>query len=455
MLIWKSIANLSDLNTHKTLGDACINLGLPEPSDEGSKRERLEGSFDTLLDSGLSRVAERVLDGDLRLDAETRNSIQDELWTALGTPEIPKKTRHEISRDFDVTKYAYSSDRFMTFLASLWVLGEESPFDFLLGSIKGLHSDIVQHVFRNPGDWSTEYLFEQLGAFEASDTRFVRFIEGLVSADIIPDEVAQRNITDILNKHLQSVGVELRQVNTDGGYPVFGIVSTQSARNRRPKNLIFASPTKPDLRFVNAIDNDIEIVGASAANVLVYDRPIGNDGLRWCDLQAWWKETQSIGNDVEAKKTLYARLAHSLPVASPPQQNLFSLYHEINGSAIPSLPVLLPEVWLHWDHKTVKERGRDALLRFRMDFLLLLPQQQRVVIEVDGAHHFTDSDGRPSSTKYAANVRGDRDLKLSGYEVFRFGAAELQDRESARAMLQPFFVDLFRRFSVSPRKDMP
>jgi hypothetical protein len=47
-------------------------------------------------------------------------------------------------------------------------------------------------------------------------------------------------------------------------------------------------------------------------------------------------------------------------------------------------------------------------------------------------------------------VRGDRELKLAGYEVFRFGAAELQDREQARTLLRQFFADLFRRFGVTP-----
>ena len=62
-------------------------------------------------------------------------------------------------------------------------------------------------------------------------------------------------------------------------------------------------------------------------------------------------------------------------------------------------------------------------------------------------------DGRPDGTKYADNMRGDRDLKLSGYEVFRFGATELQNRESARILLQQFFSDLFRRFNVSSHRD--
>ena len=119
---------------------------------------------------------------------------------------------------------------------------------------------------------------------------------------------------------------------------------------------------------------------------------------------------------------------------------------------MPDLPALLPEVWLHWDPKTVRERGPQALLTSRMDFLLLLPHGQRVVLEVDGSQHFS-TNGRPDGTKYADNLRGDRDLKLRGYEVFRFGATELLDRERGRTLLQQFFGDLFRRSHVTPRAD--
>ena len=48
---------------------------------------------------------------------------------------------------------------------------------------------------------------------------------------------------------------------------------------------------------------------------------------------------------------------------------------------------------------------------------------------------------------------GDRDLKLSGYEVFRFGAAALLDRERVRALPEQFFADLFRRFAVTAHRD--
>ena len=86
-----------------------------------------------------------------------------------------------------------------------------------------------------------------------------------------------------MNGVLQRYGVELRESGTAAGYPTFTTVSTRMGGNRSPKNLIFASPDKPDIRFRNVVDNDIEIV-TNADKVLVYDHPIGADGLRWRDL---------------------------------------------------------------------------------------------------------------------------------------------------------------------------
>lgn len=53
------------------------------------------------------------------------------------------------------------------------------------------------------------------------------------------------------------------------------------------------------------------------------------------------------------------------------------------------------------DPKTVKERGPHALLRFRMDFLLLMPQGARVVIEADGKNRYAHDDGRADCARYA------------------------------------------------------
>lgn len=62
-----------------------------------------------------------------------------------------------------------------------------------------------------------------------------------------------------------------------------------------------------------------------------------------------------------------------------------------------------------------------------MDFLLLLPSRVRVVIECDGQQHYADDTGKASPRRYAEMMATDRDLRLKGYEIYRFGGAELTD----------------------------
>ncbi|MDO0911057.1 hypothetical protein QQM39_09390 [Streptomyces sp. DT2A-34] len=85
-----------------------------------------------------------------------------------------------------------------------------------------------------------------------------------------------------------------------------------------------------------------------------------------------------------------------------------------------------------------------------MDFLLLLPHGQRIVLEVDGSQHYTRDHGRtPDTAKYAEMMAGDRDLKLRGYEVYRFGHDELRDEASALNLLGRFLPELFQRYGMN------
>nr|CEL13507.1 hypothetical protein [Kibdelosporangium sp. MJ126-NF4]CTQ99192.1 hypothetical protein [Kibdelosporangium sp. MJ126-NF4] len=369
-----------------------------------------------------------------------RNNVEDALWALSDHPPIPKRIRREIGRRLNHGQLVHQGGKLMRLLRRVWVL-DDNPYSVWLDENYGLYGEVNQHFFRHPEDWSVEDLFEHVGALDAVDKRFAVFLEGLVSADVVPDVGGQRVVADVINTALHQAGLELREVGEEGGYPVFGVISTRAPRGR-PKNLIFASQEKPDIRFSDAIDNHVEIV-TNADKVLVYDRPIGTDGLKWRDLQMWWQEAQSIEDAVEVKTSLYRRLKASLPVNSPPQRLLFELYHQIHSSIMPDMPALLPEVWLHWDPRTMRLRGRDALLNSRMDFLLLLPHGKRIVLEVDGSQHYS-RDGRADPALYAKTMRGDRHLALSGYEVFRFGAAELRDDGEARVMVKEFFGELFR-----------
>lgn len=441
----QQIARLKDSNTNGGLMTLCAELELPFPTAPETKAERLATGFAQIPDAGIPELARRFI-VKCQPDAHVRNVIQDMLWSGEGYPDIPKRARRELAQALSQVELFIDPCRFDELLDKLWDLGTDL-FAVIFGRAPtGLRAEIQQHMHRNPGDWSADVLFDKLDAYAASNRRFALFLEGLVSADVRPDEPSQRRFVTTVNECLRGCGVELRETGSVGGYPVFSIVSLHSGVRGRPKNLIFASSVKPDLRLSDAIDNDIEIV-TNADKVLVFDRPIGADGLTWEELQLWWAETNQISDSIEAKNSLYKRLLASLPADSPPQVLMFKAFFKSFEKAVPQLPVLLPEVWLHWDPQTVKQRGTEALFRFRMDFLLLMPHGVRIVIEVDGKQHYADTNGRADAALYAREMAADRDLKLAGYEVFRFGAAELLASD-AEEKVRTFFHSLFKRYNV-------
>jgi very-short-patch-repair endonuclease len=178
---------------------------------------------------------------------------------------------------------------------------------------------------------------------------------------------------------------------------------------------------------------------------LIYDRPIRRDGLLWSELVEWWA-AQEGGASGDSARALGLRLHVSL--ASDAERNLFEAYFRLYKPRLGlALPALIPQVYLHYDPAVVKNlRHRAALPRQRMDFLMLLPNHQRVVIEVDGAHHFS-RDGKPSLAVYADMVSADRDLRLNGYEIYRFGANELVG-DGAPDVIARFFERLLKFHKV-------
>jgi very-short-patch-repair endonuclease len=442
-LLRQPICGLSGSVRHVDIPDLRDELGLsdPAPADVGSKAERVAAAFNCTPDEALPVVAERYLARRWVHPAE-RNELQDVLWAELPAVRLVKKHRRAISEALSPDDLYVDAEQFDKLICSLFVVVDAEGLGFW-GLGKGLHEEIKQHVYRNT-DWPTSYLFEKLGALDATDRRFALFLEGMASPEVRPDEQSQREFAAKLTHLLEPAGAEMRETGERDGYPVFSLVAKHAAQRGAVKHLIFASQVKPDLRFVDAINGDIEIV-TNVDKVVVYDRPIGAAGLCWRDLQDWWARTDSrAGGDPKA--TLYRRLQACLPANSPPQRNLFDGYHKTFGAAIPGLPALLPEVWLHWDPVAVRERGAAALTRHRMDFLMLLPHGLRVVIEVDGKQHYAGDDGQADVHRYAKMVSADRELTLAGYYVFRFGGAELAS--ASDPCIAEFFIAMFKRFGV-------
>lgn len=427
----------------------CDEIGLPEaPDDEGlTKRQYITSRLERLAREDEVRHVATKFVSCYPLGAYGNDGTYDleELLWETREPLVSPRIRREVAEALDAVDLFTEPDAFLELLARLFVLGaNDIPF---LDDRSSLHWNIRQHLIRNPEDWSVPQLFQELGALKCSSERFRKLIEALAGPEARPDEASQRSFVMTANSVLAAHGFKLVETGEIDGYPSFSFIRPGDPSWGRPKNIIFASSAKPDLRFRDAVDNDIEIV-TREKEVLVFDEPI-NGVLLWRDLQSWWARRECIVEPEHAKRTLYQRLLSSLPQSSPPQCLLFRAFFEHYRDQVPSLPALIPEVWLHYDPRTIHQRGRDALLRQRMDFLMLLPAGVRIVLEVDGQHHYSySSRDRPAPQRYAELVKSDRELKLCGYDVYRFGATELCG-PMGKQLVSSFFDDLFRKHSIT------
>lgn len=213
------------------------------------------------------------------------------------------------------------------------------------------------------------------------------------------------------------------------------------------KNLIFAANgPKPELVLRDAVNNDIEIT-RNGEYCLVFDQPIPADGLTYSQLIEWWRKRQGSPEDAPAREVgldLHNRLRASLG-DNKVELRVFDAYAARYKEHGFDIPALIPQVYLHFDPATQLARrsagqSGSPLQRQRMDFLILFSSRHRVVIEVDGKQHYANGD-TASPALYSEMVAEDRRLRLTGYEVYRFGGAELM-KSGADKMVADFFDQL-------------
>ncbi len=435
------LGNQKEYFTDARIPELLHDLGLDDCTEYSSKREHLSNAAHAASDTQRLLAAGRALQI-LKLPLNERDQLQELVWDDGSTPNIPGRFRRELAEKLAPVDLFLDVSGFEEVLNEFWWVDTVSISDGWTGPT--LWEEIFRH-YVNHDDWDVVTVFDKLGAFRCSPARFGRFIEALASSRVRPNEPAQRLFIETVNSALTKSGIQLVPGVGEDAYLTASLAYIGSGKQSSPKNLIFASKTKPDLRLCNALDNDIEVM-TGADDVLIYDRPIAPSGVLWKDLQDWFAQTHGIPME-QAKKRLYQRLKNCLPASSPPQQLAFASFYKAFNTAVPDLPALIPEVWFHWDPQTVAVRGKDALLRSRMDFLLLLPGGVRIVIEIDGKHHYCDNEGKPSPQRYAEMMTADRSLRLVGYEVYRFGAHELL-QVNAEAVLISFYRSLFERYSL-------
>lgn len=424
---------MKDHYTHELLTGVLASLGL-DASASGSKRERVAAALAGLGPETVARVAVEAGQGmgDLAL------ADSGECFLEEGRPPLSEITRRDVARCFG-HDLAGSRD-LVEMLRPLFVL-EDPATMFIAGS---LADDLHRFASGAEPAWDAERVFTEIGALTCSRARFGELLAA-AAHPLARREAAQAALVTRINAVLARDGYALLQDGDESGYPIYRLADLRRGVAGLPKNLIFASiGPKPRIAFADAINNDIVIL-EHAESCMVYDRPIGREGLRWSELVDWWRSLHP--EEPNPAKALGARLKASL--ASDGEQTLFAEYfRQFRGALGDRLPALVPQVYLHYDPETVRRlAGRDGLVRQRMDFLLLLPNRQRIVLEVDGRQHFAARDGSASLDTYAVMVSADRDLRLAGYEVFRFGANEVVGRRAA-GLIGSFFMRLFELHGV-------
>lgn len=227
----------------------------------------------------------------LPLPMHERDELQELIWDDGSHPVIPVRYRRDVAQKLDNVDLFLDKEGFNEVLESLWRVHDAellAYFDF--GPT--LLDQIEQHYIQND-DWDVLTVFDKLGTFKCSDARFVRFIEALASSRVRPDEDAQRTFMATVDQALTPCGVHFVPTLGEDGYLIGSLAYIGAKAKNSPKNLIFASSIKPDLRFSSALDNDVEIV-TNADKVLIYDKHIGVAGLLWKDLQSWFEEKYNL-----------------------------------------------------------------------------------------------------------------------------------------------------------------
>ncbi len=160
-LLWSEIHWLSQANRHVDLPGVCARLGLPPPpaEDHGSKAQRMSASFDAVPDAQLRQVAQRLLESHPPPFTERRIRLEEALWADVG-PRIPKRFRRELARSLEHSDLYQEAGRFLELLEWLWCLDDGWMSGLLGGGGGSLRAQIERHVFRNPGDWDPEHLFD-------------------------------------------------------------------------------------------------------------------------------------------------------------------------------------------------------------------------------------------------------------------------------------------------------
>jgi very-short-patch-repair endonuclease len=442
-------------------------LKIPYPSESDSLGKaaflfKITGSTDekTIINAS-QQIIKSYPGSRSKLSTNDIQILQDNLWwiESKGNSEISKVSRYKIAESLEKIPF-WGRLKLVEFFALTLHLNAES--------YEGITKDGVGYIYKGwfgngamlstlfsgietkPVPISTAEFFREIGIDTWPDQRLVLILEKMVHPEVQPAD-SQKRILALLNSVLEKEQLEFRQEGIEGGSPVYKIRKKGIGVQGAPKYIIFASSgAKPDIIIPDTINMDIQVV-KHADKCLIYDQTPTEGDLTWEMLLNWWANKQGISHPNDKTRQEFGKRLRS-SLQSDPERIFFDTYFKmVKPKYGGNLPALLPQVYLHYDPRSRNERGTPILVRQRMDFLLLLRNSARVVLEIDGMQHYADETLHASTTKYAEMVAEDRRIRLLGYEIYRFGVDEIKNNDKeAHYTISTFFDNLFVRHKIAP-----
>lgn len=209
--------------------------------------------------------------------------------------------------------------------------------------------------------------------------------------------------------------------------------------------LVFACKYKSNCRYDS--DSNRMLYKRNDDLYLVFDdEVIIDEGIRNKHLRDWWERN---GN---TSVTLEERIMQSIEKTIF-QKKVFIIYKKnIEKLLKDDTPALLPEVELYHNSYTNKENKNYNPQR--MDFCLILPNDKKILIELDGIQHISELDKFgtwvASEDKYSEQCLFNNEWQLKGNEIYRISNKTFKDmkEEEIENFITNFFILLFKKHNI-------
>ncbi|PGU00117.1 DUF559 domain-containing protein [Bacillus cereus] len=189
---------------------------------------------------------------------------------------------------------------------------------------------------------------------------------------------------------------------------------------------------------------DFTIHAAKDDGYLVFNDRIPAEGLTWKRLYTWWENQNPISNKPEVLRERMKEVCYWS------ENKFLKLYLELYGEDC--YPAILPQITIAYSPILSKSDLRNFKIvpnhRYTMDFMVIPNNITKMIIEIDGKEHYSKLENKQyiaDPSLYAAQVKEDRELKLKGYSVFRFGGFEVMDgkeeelKKEMKKVFDPYF----------------